>query len=104
MAEEKDIRPEEVDSAYVELVQVFQKHKLTVKEILLVYGNLGYTLGASIEGYEEGKGPNEQQLYSMYYTKATPGVALMCQGINITTWLDDINNIEIGGSYEKSKT
>ena len=71
-----------------EVIEVFQKNKLTVGEILIVYGNLGYALGASIEGFDD-KGPSISELNQLYYTKPTPGVALMLQGSLVTTWYED---------------
>lgn len=79
-----------IDKAYTELVKVFNKHKLTVPEILIAYGNLGYTLGASIGGYTD-KGPSAKDLELMYATKPTIDVALMLQGMTTTLWVDDLN-------------
>ena len=45
--------PEKVSDVYEKLVEVFQDAKLTTGEILIAYGNLGYTLGASIQGLVE---------------------------------------------------
>lgn len=79
-----------IDKAYSELVKVFNKHKLTVPEILIAYGNLGYTLGASIGGYKD-KGPSAKDLELMYATKPTIDVALMLQGMTTTLWVDDLS-------------
>ncbi len=74
--------------ALKELIETFNKHNLRIQDILLVYGNLGYALGASIEGYK-GKGPDFDALQKKYYEKPTIGVALMLQGMTITSWHDD---------------
>jgi hypothetical protein len=74
--------------ALSDLIDVFQKKKLTIGEILVVYGNLGYALGASIEGYDD-KGPSISELEKLYYSNPTPGVALMLQGVTVTTWYED---------------
>ena len=81
--------PEKCTNLYEELVQVFQKHKPTVGEILIAYGNLGYSLGASIGGIKD-EGPSIEKLQELYYSE--PGrldLALMLQGLLITTWYDD---------------
>ncbi len=79
-----------IDKAYADLVQVFNKYKLTVPEILIAYGNLGYALGASIGQYKD-KGPSAQELELMYATKPSIDVALMLQGLTTTLWVDDLN-------------
>lgn len=85
--------PANTNQCYEELVEVFRKYKLRVGEILIAYGNLGYALGASIEGYKD-KGPSVEELQKLYYSKPSPGVGLMLQGVTITTWFDQ---------YEKAK-
>ena len=84
----KEADEEKIGTIFSECVEAFQKGKPNVGEILLAYGNLGYTLGASIEGFD-GKGPSIEELEKMYYENPTVGVALMLQGILVTTWLDD---------------
>lgn len=83
--------PEKVEEAFAQLVSVFQEQKLTVGEIIIAYGNLGYTLGASIEGYA-GQGPSIEELEKLYYQNPTIGVSLMLQSIMVTTWFDDYMN------------
>jgi hypothetical protein len=71
------------------ILEIFQKHQPTVGEILLIYGNLGYSLGASIGGFD-GKGPGIDELKQLYYQQ--PGrldVALMLEGLTVTTWYED---------------
>ena len=92
--------PTRVEQCYEELVEVFRKHRLGVGEILIAYGNLGYTLGASIEGYK-GKGPSPDDLKRLYYSKPSPGVALMLQGITVTTWYDQYAQTKVGNDEDK---
>ncbi len=80
------------DKALEDLIKVFAKHKLTIQEILLVYGNLGYTLGASIGGYKD-KGPSVSELEHMYATKPTIDVAMMLSGITCTQWINDLDKV-----------
>lgn len=91
--------PEKVNNCYSDLVEVFQKYKLRIGEILIAYGNLGYTLGASIEGYTE-KGPNSEELKKAYYTKPTPGVGLMLQGLTVSSWYDTYSNQKLKDDKE----
>jgi len=80
---------EKCNTLYEELVEVFKKHKPTTGEILIAYGNLGYTLGASIGGYKE-YGPSLEELNKIYYSE--PGrldAALMITGLNVTEWYND---------------
>lgn len=87
---DSDVSTSRVNKLYSDLVGCFNKNKANVKEILLAYGNLGYTLGASIEGYKD-KGPSAEELNLLYATKPTVGVALMIQGLQTTLWVDDLN-------------
>ena len=75
------------NEALAKLISVFQETKLTVGEILIVYGNLGYALGASIEGYQE-KGPSIEELKRLYYSQPSVGIAMMLQGITVTSWYE----------------
>ena len=87
--------PSKVNQAYEELVAVFQKYKLGVGEILIAYGNLGYTLGASIDGHAE-QGPNTEELQKLYYSNPTVGVAMMLSGLTITSWYETYSNQKLG--------
>lgn len=84
---------ERCEKLYTDLVAVFQKHRPTIGEILIAYGNLGYTLGASIGGYDQ-QGPSLEELQKLYYTSPERvDIALMIQGITTTTWLEDLEKI-----------
>lgn len=71
---------------------VLNEHKANVRELVIYYGNLGYILGARIEGYsaQEGGGPGIDELKRMYHTKPTIGVNLMLQGLQVTAWENDL--------------
>ena len=85
--------PDKAQEAFGELVDVFQRHRLTVAEILIVLGNLSYTLGASMEGFKE-KGPSMEELQKMYYLSPTPGIALMINGVTVCLYFSDLNKIQ----------
>jgi uncharacterized protein YejL (UPF0352 family) len=83
-----------VSKCHDDLIKVFQKHGLTVPEIVIVFGNLGYTLGASIEGYK-GTGPSQDEVMKNYYKDPDRiGNALMAQGMIITTWYDKLLKLD----------
>lgn len=82
--------PEKCTTIYEQLVEVFknQEQPPTIGEIIIAYGNLGYALGASIEGFK-GKGPSVEEVEKEYY--ANPGkigFALMLAGLTTCTWYD----------------
>ena len=88
--------PERCNEMFEELVEVFQKHRPTVGEIIVAYGNLGYTLGASVNNYK-GKGPGIEQLKELYYKNPGDiGIALMLQGLTVTTWYGDWEQLQLG--------
>ena len=86
--------PDKVQHMYDELINIFKHYKPTVFEILVAYGNVGYALGASIEGFKE-KGPPIEKLKELYYQNPTLGVALMCQAVEVMGW---------GETYQKKQT
>ena len=81
---------ENTSKALDEILGVLNKHNLKAKDLVLLYGNLGYSLGASVDGYEGGEGPTYEELEQKYYTKPTVGTALMLQGMLVTTWYDEV--------------
>lgn len=87
---QKHINPDKINKVYVQLVNIFKETKLTVPELLLTIGNLTYTLGASIGGYESGKGPSEIELAKLHATNPTIDVALMISGLHVASWVGDL--------------
>lgn len=78
--------------AFDEILLVLKKHKLRVQELVTLYGNLGYAIGAAIEKIPEGvEGPTPEELQKSYYEKPTIGVALMLQGVVTSSWSENIN-------------
>jgi hypothetical protein len=74
-----------------------------VGEILIVAGNLVYTLGASVAGYK-GKGPGiHQEIEKQHREKETPGTALMLVGLDIASWFSDWERIQTTDSLRKSE-
>ena len=110
MSENREIEfsPEKVSEGHEKIVEVFRELGLTIGEIIVLYGNLGYTLGASIAGYEE-KGPSPEELEKMYYEgngskRKQLGVALMQQGMLCTSWYDSWKNVLLNEDIkEKTK-
>jgi len=91
------------NNLYKELVEVFQKHKPTVGELLIAYGNLGYTLGASVGGYKD-KGPSTEELEKLYYSE--PGniaVALMLQSMTVVSWYSEWEQISLQDTKDKGE-
>ena len=86
--------PEKCNKIYEELVTIFQKYKPTIGEVLISYGNLGYTLGASIDGYKD-KGPSLEELSKLYYSNPTIGISLMLSGLTTTSWYEEYSNQKI---------
>lgn len=86
--------PDKASTLLEELLSVFQKHKPTIGEILAVTSNLIYSLGASIGEFDE-KGPGIEELNRIYYSE--PGrldVAMMLQGLTMSTWFSDWEKLQ----------
>jgi hypothetical protein len=87
----EQVEDNKVSDCLSEIVEVLQKYHFKVNDLLLLYSNLSYTLGASIDGYKE-KGPSPDELEKLYYTNPTVGIALMMTGINASVWRETIMN------------
>jgi len=85
---------ENANQALQELLDVLRKRNLRTQDLVVVYGNLGYALGASIEGVDQSTGgPSMQELQEQYYTEPTLGVSLMLQGYLVTSWYSQVNDM-----------
>lgn len=71
-----------------QILKLLNKHKLTIPQMIIVYGNLGYHIGASIAGLQ-GTGPSIEELKQIYYKNPTIDIGLMLQGLLITSWEED---------------
>lgn len=83
---------EKANSALAELIDVFNKYKLRAQDQVVVYGNLGYAIGAALDGVEGSEGPTLEELQQRYYTSPTLSVSLMLQGMLVTSWYDQIDS------------
>jgi hypothetical protein len=83
------VDPDKINKVYNEVVKCFQETRLTVNELLLVIGNLTYTLGASIGGHKD-KGPSLEELDKAYALKPSIDVALMLSGLQTCQWQLDL--------------
>lgn len=80
-----------VEEALTKIKKILNKNKLTIPELLLLYGNLGYHIGASMAGLKD-KGPGLEEVKQAYYVDGpTVDVGLMLQGQLITSWVEDFN-------------
>jgi hypothetical protein len=84
-----------IDEKKIELVldkvrKIINKAALTIPELLITYGNLGYNLGASMAGFTD-KGPSIEDLKKSYYSNPSVDVGLMLQGLLITSWEKDFS-------------
>lgn len=66
-------------------IEAFQGANLRTQDLVVVWGNLGYSLGASIEGFTE-SGPSLEELQQAYHQNPTIGIAMMLQGMMATLW------------------
>lgn len=66
--------------------EILNKSKLSLKELVWVYGQLGYNIGASLEG----QAFSPEDATKEYYTSPRLGVALQVQGLQTQTWTDQI--------------
>ena len=77
-----------VKKALQALIKTFNSHNLTVSEMIKVIGQLAYSVGAGVGGFDS-PAPNHTVLEQEYYTNPTVDIALMLQGILIQSWVED---------------
>ena len=101
------IDDKKVEKALKKLHRIFNRHKLSVPEIVVAYGNLGYHLGAAMAGFSDGKGPDYNTLQREYFSDPTVDVGLMIQGLMITAWEETIQKkpklSNLAERYKKQK-
>jgi hypothetical protein len=87
---------DKIEVCIAALEAVFQKHSLSVAELMLTYGNLGYKLGQNIgkQCYDrEFSGPPDlDNLLKMYEQKPDLDVSLMLSSLQMIIWVDNLLN------------
>lgn len=89
----KEFDTERVQECLQQMEEILASTNLNVGEILLLYGNLGYKLGANLRRaiYDKdfiSEPPNIEELNKLYYSNPTEDLALMLTGLTVTSWLD----------------
>jgi len=85
------------------IMRLINKKKLSVAEMIVLYGNLGYHMGASMAGFK-GTGPTLEVLKHEYYQNPTVDTGLMIQGLMITDWEKDFHeNPKLSRLADKNK-
>jgi hypothetical protein len=95
----REINNDAVGQTIQDIEAVLSKANLTVGELLLVYGNLGYRLGANLRRacYDDkfvSEPPNLEKLNKLYYINPTEDIALMLTGLTVTAWVQSLENKE----------
>jgi hypothetical protein len=91
----KEFDTERVQKCLALIENILASTSLNVGELLLLYGNLGYKLGANLRRalYDKdfiSEPPNIEELNKLYYSNPAEDVALMITGLTVTSWLDTI--------------
>jgi hypothetical protein len=80
-----------VAATLAKIHRLLNREHFTIPELLLLYGNLGYEIGAAI-AMIEGPGPSLQELQLEDKINPTIDCALMLQGLLVSTWEEDFRN------------
>jgi hypothetical protein len=86
------------------IIKLLNKSNLNIPELIVLYGNLGYHIGASIAGVSTKEGPTVEELRKLYYQRPTVDVGLMLQGLMITDWEKDFLQTPQLSSLVKKQT
>ena len=79
---------EKISKMINKIMLILNKKGLTIPELLMFYGNLGYHIGASIANCTN-TGPGLEELKKEYYSNPTIDTYLMLQGLMITGMEED---------------
>ena len=101
--EGEDLREDKVDRVLSLVLKTLNREKLTERELLMLLSTLGYSIGASMEGFTD-NGPSEKKLEQQYYESPTPGVGLMLQSLLLSTWINDIKPEEQSDDKRKNRS
>ena len=77
-----------VAATLAKIHKLLNKEHLTIPELILLYGNLGYQIGSAI-AMIEGPGPSLQELQLEDKINPTVDCALMLQGMLVSSWEED---------------
>lgn len=85
--------PQKASQALEEVLQIYQRHTLSVGELIAVTSNLLYSLGSSMSEFYgikyEDKGPSIEELKKLYYSEPERiDIAFMLQGLTMSTWYE----------------
>jgi hypothetical protein len=83
-----DVDTKKIEKVISKLHRVINRANLTIPEILITYGNLGYHLGASMAGFKN-QGPDTATIEREYRLNPTVDTGLMLQGLEVTSWEGD---------------
>lgn len=88
---------DKISACIRDLEQVLAKHSMSVGELVLAYGNLGYKLGANIRRQTMDKNfvsepPDIELLNKLYYLGATIDIALMINALHVASWIEDLDS------------
>lgn len=79
---------ERTNSAFIDVVELLNKHSLTTSELVVLLGNLMYTIGTSAEGLGS-TGPSIDKLEELYLNNPTKlSFGLMYQGYLLLAWYE----------------
>lgn len=70
-------------------IKLLNKSKLSVADIVILYGNLGYMIGHSMA--KLGGEPSLEQLVELYKERPTVAIALMITGLMIVSWVKTLD-------------
>lgn len=69
-----------------QLIGVIQEHKLTDKDLVEIYSDLGVSIGGAIEGIEAI--PPTEELQKRYMENPTLGISMIIQSLYLKVWID----------------
>jgi hypothetical protein len=68
-------------------LDLINNNHLTVEETVVLYGNIGYSIGLSVMKRTDNP-PTIEELERLFYQNPTIDVSLMLTGLNVASWLD----------------
>ncbi len=94
--QQQHMKTEKINPVLNKILKTITRKLLSIEEIVVLYGNLGYWLGASLSN--ETSLININELIRRYNEKPTIATALMITGLTVISW---VNEVEKHSSFDR---
>ena len=80
------LNKKKIEKVLNKVLNLLSRNKFTQEEVVVLYGNLGLALGASMAECTRNM-PTVRELHERYENSPTIDVAMMLNGLNVASWV-----------------